>query len=272
MLLAAQMLWDGRTLASLIKAVRESEFDQLRDRDGYVIQGLGDDGRTPLPLSWRDWGGETALVLLLEHMATGKIVKLRLDGSGKVRNGVGFIAEIQSLFYPEFSFDEVDAITSVDWLNARRALLEEQKAYFPRRWPGSNAARLGLYGLSAGSGPRGVGYVANGTETPGKVELIHPHYILMSGLLEPDPGAVYKVVKTMESCGLIPPWGMVENFTKDLEYLPMLGSLNAAFECLSAYHLWARAAGKRDHIYEAAEHCPLLREAVRAFYPPTKRW
>ena len=67
---------------------------------------------------------------------------------------------------------------------------------------------------------------------------------------------------------LLPPWGMVENFTKDLdEYLPMLGSLNGAYECIAAYHLWAKQSGRPDQIYRAAESCPLLFEAVRAFYP-----
>jgi len=65
---------------------------------------------------------------------------------------------------------------------------------------------------------------------------------------------------------------MVESFTKDLEYLPMLGSLSAAFECISAYHLWARVTGERDQIYEAVDFCGLLREAVKAFYPPNRRW
>ncbi|MBN1321818.1 MAG: hypothetical protein JXA87_13380 [Thermoleophilia bacterium] len=272
MLLAAQMLWDGKTLSGLIKAVRKIEFDQLRDGEGHLIGGIKDDGRTPLVSAWREWGGETALVLLLEQMATGKIRLIDIDGSGTVRDGIGYIAEIQSLFYPDFSFDEVDVITGVNWLSARRALLEEQKRYFARQWPGSPAGALGLYGLSAGESPHGEGYVANGTGSPGKAEVIHPHYVLMSGPLERDPKAVYKILRTMESCGLIPPWGMVESFTKDLEYLPMLGSLNAAFECISAYHLWARATGERDQIYEAVDFCGLLREAVKAFYPPARHW
>jgi hypothetical protein len=272
MLLAAQMIWDGKTLASLVTAVKEIEFDQFRDANGYALHGFETDGQTPLAASWRDWGGETALVLLLERMALGDGARLQMDRSGEVRDGIGFIAEIQSLFYPDFYLDEPDAVTGVNWLKARRDLLAEQKSYFPTRWKGSAAAALGLYGLSAGEGPRGVGYVANGTRTPGKVDLIHPHYVLMSGALEPNPETVYGVLGTMEAKGLLTPWGMVENFTKDLEYLPMLGSLNAAFECISAYHLWAKKTGETDHIYGAAEGCPLLWEATRAFYPGTKRW
>lgn len=272
MLLAAQMLWDGKTLASLIKAVRKIDFAQLRDGDGYLVHGLQDDGRTPVPASWREWGGETALVLLLEHMATGKIQKPAMDEAGSVRDGIGYIAEIQSLFYPDFTFDEEDDVSGVDWLDVRRALLEEQKRCFSRQWPKSPAATLGFYGLSAGEGPKGIGYTVQGTQTPGKADLIHPHYILMSGALEFDPAAVYRVLRTMESCGLLPPWGMVENFTKELEYLPLLGSLNAAFECISAYHLWAEVTEKRDQIYQAVDYSGLLREAVKVFYPPNTRW
>ena len=270
MLIAAQMLSDGETLASLTKAVKEIEFDQLRNADGYVIHGLKDDGLTPLTSFWRDWGGETALVLMLVRMAAGKEAKLMMSNSGKVHDGVGFIAEIQSLFYPHFASDEPDAITGVNWLKVRRELLTQQMDYFSNTWPESSVAKLGLYGLSAGEGLQGVGYAANGTQSP-KAKLIHPHYVLMSGLLQPRPADTYQLLKKMESRGLIPPWGMVENVTVDLdEYLPMLGSLNASFECLSAYHLWAQETRKPDQIYEAAKKCPLLDDAVRAFYPESR--
>lgn len=268
MFLAAQMLWDGKTLAGLTKAVREVDFDSLLDGQGYVLHGVADDGRTPLAASWREWGGETALVLLLQRMAVGDRATLKMETSGKVRDGIGYLAEMQSLFYPDFSFNEPDAITGVNWLAARRELLAEQKAYFPSKWKGSAAAAERMYGLSAGEGPRGMGRVANGTRSSGKVGLIHPHYVLMSGALEYDPTVVYDLLARMETHGFFPPWGMVENFTQDFnDYLPMFGSLHAAFECLSAYHLWARQSGRPDQIYRAAENCPLLFEAVRAFYP-----
>jgi hypothetical protein len=273
MFVAAQMLWDGKTLAGLTREVREIEFDQLLDAQGYALRGLEADGRTSLGASWRDWGGETALVLLLERMALGDDAPLKMDGPGKARDGVGYASEIQSLFYPDFDSEEPDAVTGVNWAAARRGLLAEQKGYFASRWKGSAAANEGFYGLSAGEGPRGVGYVVNGTGRSGKAELIHPHYVLMSGSLESEPTVAYDVLRAMEASCLLPPWGMVENFTQDLgDYLPMLGSLHGAFECISAYHLWAKQARKPDHIYRAAEHCPLLFEAVRAFYPCTYDW
>ena len=111
-------------------------------------------------------------------------------------------------------------VTGVDWLSARRALLAEQKAYFAEKWPKSAAAKLGFYGLSAGAGPRGEGLVVNGTGSAGKIELIHPHYVLLSGAIDPKPASVYRVLADMEAHGLLPPWGMVENFDKDLNALP----------------------------------------------------
>lgn len=265
MLLAAQLLSDTETLAKLEKEVKGIQFGRLRDADGWISHGVKDDGKTKLASIWRDWGGETTLVLLLERMAAGKDARLRMDKSGKVFRGVGFIAEIQSLFYPHFSSEAPDAVSGVDWLSARRELLGEQMKYFG---PDTAAGGLGLYGVSAGEGLHGVGYAAEGVMTVPKTTLLHPHYILMSAPLRPSPGETYKLLQVMEANGLFPPWGLVENFTADLtEYLPMTGALNASFECLGAYHLWAVAAGKPDEIYEAAKSNPVTAEAIKAFYP-----
>ena len=94
----------------------------------------------------------------------------------------------------------------------------------------------------------------------------------MSGVLESQPEIVYSLLLTMETEKLLLPWGMVESFSKDLEPAPLMGSLSAAFESIGAYHLWAKAAGKRDYIFRAAEYCPFTWEAARAFFPSTSRW
>jgi hypothetical protein len=271
-LLAAQLLWDGKTLASVIKAAREVEFDHLRDAEGYVVAGLEADGRTPVGRSWRDWGGEAAVVLLLEQMATGDIRTPRLGGTGAVQGGVGLSAEMPGLFYVDFSTAEVDAVTGADWLGARRALLEEQIVYFSRKRSKSAAARLGLYGLSVGEDPDGEGLIAGGTRTGDKDEIIRPHYVLMSALVQSRPEAAYEVLRTMKAQGLIMPWGMAGGFTRDLEYQPVVGSFSAALECLATYHLWAEVSGRVDQVYAAVEDCGLLREAVRRFYPALKIW
>lgn len=74
----------------------------------------------------------------------------------------------------------------------------------------------------------------------------------------------------MESENLLPPWGLVENFTQDkFEYLPMQGALNACFESISAYHLLRKSRQESDELYAASMRNPLLRRAASVFYKPT---
>lgn len=269
MLLAAHMIGDRELLKQLEANVREIDFRESRDAEGFVIHGLKDDGRTQLQSVWRDWGGETALVLLLERMASGDSFKLQMDRTGRVHHGTGFIAEIQSLFYPQFSSTAADRVTGIDWSSARRQLLREQREYVRTNWPDSAATRAGFFGLSAGEGPGGVGYVADGTSEPG-LRLLHPHYMLMTGVLD-VPGILARLDR-LEQIGFFPPWGLVENMTVDLdESLPMIGSLNASFETLAAYHLWAASENRSDAIYDAARQCPLTCDAIQAFYPAESR-
>jgi hypothetical protein len=267
MLLAAQMLCDTDTFRGLLTDVKAIRFDHLRDKDGWISHGLRDDGHTSLGWSWTDWGGETALVLLLDRMAgCTDCPRPKFRQPGKVPGGIGFIGEVQSLFYRDFNEEKEDALTQVSWHQARFQLLQEQLAYFKTHKPDSAAAKLELYGLSAGEGYRCRNYVVNGVQYP-NADLIHPHYVLMSAPLRP-PDDTYKLLQRMESHGLMPPWGMVENVKSDLtEYSPILGSLNAAFECLGAYHLSSQVLGKPDFIYQAACESEPMCRAVSAFYP-----
>lgn len=266
MLLASQVLHDLSTQDELIREVKSIGFEQFRDNEGQVTHGVREDGRTPLGWSWGEWGGETALAILLERMAARSPEPPRMNGSGKVAGGIGFIGEVQSLFYPQFNSTGKDKLSKVCWAKARRELLREQMEYFPRERPDSAAAKLGLYGLSAGEAYRSRGYVAFGTGLRG-ADLIHPHYILMSGQLR-KPEEAYATVKVLESNGLLPPWGLVENVKADLsEYTPLIGSLNAAFECLGAYHLGMKAQKREDAVYTAARECVPLARAAETFFP-----
>ena len=265
MVLAAQMLGDTDTLGQLAAEIKGIDFAYLTDAAGHINMGLKSDGTTLLDCKWDIWGGESALALLLDRMARVNAAPMKMDGGGQVFNGVGFIAEIQSLFYSQFSDDRPDAVTHVNWRDARGKLLDEQMAYLPRD---TEAAKLGIYGLSAGEGLQGLVYVADGTRSQPRTNLVHPHYMLMSGCLRPDPQDVYRSLKAMQERGLFPPWGLIENVTADLgEYLPFIGSLNASFETLGAYHLWAKATRQPDEVYVAARKCPPMAAAIKAFYP-----
>jgi hypothetical protein len=264
MLLAAQILEDHSILDQLSSEIRSLRFDRLVGVSGHLNHGFRADGKSVLRGEWNSGGGESILVILLELMATGHTAG-NTQFENWDPNGVGFIGEVQSLFYPQFDSEAPDALTGFDWLSGRRALLNEQEAYFVQREPDSLAAKLGLYGLSAGEAFRGRSYVANGTRRV-RASVIHPHYILMAGRWQPE--RTYALLQAMERVGLLPPWGLVENIDpKTGEYFPMLGSLNAAFECLGAYHMWARASAKPDAIDIASATNSLTAAAIRILYP-----
>lgn len=266
LLLAANMLGDRAAEAAILSDIRAIHFDKVRGPDGFVRYGLGADGKTPLAGGWIEWGGEATLVALLERMAVGAEAKPKFNRSGKVPDGVGFVAELPSLFYPQFDSPKPDAATGADWLKIRRDLSAAHVAAVLNDPAAKPAAKLGLFGQSAGEGFRGRGYLADGLRT--RPAVLHPHYVLMAGLSAADPQPTWDRMQALEKVGLMPPWGLVENFTSDLaEYLPVPGSLNAAFECLAAYHLVARTEKKPDRIYDAARECEATKGAVGLFYP-----
>jgi hypothetical protein len=271
MLLAAIMLDMPAMVEDLVLHLQRIEFDLLRLPDGNLSHGLADDGVTLLPHGWQDWGGETALVMLMEGIANPQHRPPPMRQPGKAWQGTGFITELQSLFHPDFDSDVPDAHDGVRWLSVRRAMLGAQLAYIPEHWPQSHAARNGIYGLSAGENQAGNGYYVGGVDLPDQ-KLIHPHYILMSSTLRPQPVEIYQLLERMEKASYFPPWGMVENLNVDgRSYLPMEGSLNAGFEALSAYHLFAKHRQIPDAIYAASLKSPQIRRAMQLFYPPAAK-
>jgi len=266
LLLGAQALGDEDLHMELASAVDQIDFKALRLPDGSLSHGINDDGRTLLPHGWSDWGGETALVMMLERITNDNAPKLKMERPGQAWQGTGFIPEIQSLFYPDFDSDVPDALDGVKWRSARTRMLEAQRAYIQRTWPDSLAAKIGIYGLSAGEGEHGDRYHVGGVDLPNQA-MIHPHYILMSGALT-VPSETYALLGRMEKAGYFTPWGMVETICiTGHSYLPMTGSLNAGFEALGAYHLFAKNRGLPDLIYEASRNSPELRRAAELFYP-----
>jgi hypothetical protein len=269
MLLAAIMLGEQAIADEVVAIVKRMDFPRMRLPGGHLSHGFLDDGVTLLRNGWQDWGGETALVILMERIADPGCLPPRMRRPGHAWQGAGFITELQSLFHPDFDSDEPDAHDGVRWLSVRRDMLAAQRAYMSEHWPASAAAREGLYGLSAGENRFGNGYWVGGVDLPSQ-DLIHPHYILMSAALRSPAEDVAELIRRMEKSGLFPPWGMVENVTFDCKsYLPMEGGLNAGFEALGAYHFLTKARGLPDAVYEASHRSPHLRQAMRLFYPGT---
>lgn len=263
--IAAMALQDQETAARALEMLKAVSVGTLRDANGFVIHGLRENGE-PLASIWRDWGGETALVLMMQRIAAGPSFVPKMDENGRTHRGIGFISELPAMFLPQFNTHMRAHAGLVDWRAYRLARLAEQKAYFPSRAPKSFAAEFGLYGLSAGEASNGKGYHVGGVEDP-EEKLIFPHYILMSAQLESDPRTAYDLLGRMEQRGWLTPWGLVEHVKSDgRAYLPMIGSLNASFEAMGAYHLLMRHRETQNDIYLAASKDPVMQDAIQAVF------
>lgn len=247
--------------------ISDLDFDGVSDPEGWIGHGFTQDGNTLLASQWRDWGGETALVLALEGMVPNREPRGRMQPGGRVFRGVAFIAEIQSLFYPDFDRDTPDGMGGTVWPAVRRDLLERHKRYVPEQWPDSAAARLNLFGLSGGeAGMPGDGYTANGVEVPG-IRWLHPHAMFM-GLALSDRSGLSDGIRRFGEAGLLFPRGLPENVEIGLQrHNPMQGSLNAGFESLAAYHGWRRGGSNVVNVIDdASRRDPMLRAGIRRFW------
>lgn len=313
MLFAAHILEQKEIYGELIKDIKTIDFDYLTfsklndaEIDGYVTMGIKLNGKERLKtddrnekLIWNRWGGEGALVMCLKKMAGGKEpfifwqpltenannidVKRRNKKkeeksiTREVYEGRGFIAEIQSLFYPHFNQDRPDELTKTNWLKSRLEILKDQIECTGNYFSDSEAAKKDkvLYGYSSGEIDRPVWgktgndrfYLENGTQRREKpMGVLFPHYILMSSCTD-EPMAAIAKLNILESKGFFPPWGLVENVDVHLKKgHPIISSLNASFEAISAYHLFCKVESKKDTIYETAKNAEIIREAIALFY------
>lgn len=268
LLLATRILDLPEMNTGLAGMIEDLDFDALTHAEGWIGHGFLEDGKTPLESNWRDWGGETALVLAMEAMIPDREPRGKMIPSGQPYRGVGFIAEIQSLLYPDFDRREPDLVSSISWPETRAKLLAAQIAYPKTSWPDSAAATTGIFGLSAGeAGMPGGGYTANGTEVMG-VRWLHPHYMMM-GLALSAPELYPQGLRDLDSRQFLYPMGLPENIEADLKlHNPMQGSLNASFESIAAYHGWKKRNTPANLIDKASNNDPLLRKGAARFYAP----
>jgi len=268
LLLAAEVMALPEMTVEITALISRLDFNAVTNAEGWIGHGFRDDGITPLDSKWSDWGGETALVLALEAMLSGREPRGKMSTTGEIYRGIGFISEIQSLLYPDFDRPEPDLISGIPWPKVRKNQLRIQMAYPRENWPETPAASLGIFGLSAGeAGMPGAGYSANGTEVMG-VRWLHPHYMFM-GLALSAPELYEKGLRNLDSVRLLYPLGLPENIEAGLSlHNPMQGSLNASFESLSAYHGWKKRNTPENLLDRASLASPLLRKAAARFYPP----
>ena len=266
LIICAQMLKQDDFLRELLAATKQVKFKELINADGYVSHGVMADGKTVIPYQWKDWGGETALVLVMMRL-TDATAHGAMSQHTRPHQGTGFIAEIQSLLFPDFDSAQADALSGASWQNVRKTLLLDQKNYLGQRYPDAALTKFGVYGFSAGEQRRGQGYTVGGVDIEQQT-LLHPHYVLMAAAVEDNPAQVRTTMQAMEQLRIFTPWGMVENVNvKDGETLPMLGSLNACFEALGAYHFLKKASSLSNEIHQASRSVPEIIRAMKVFYP-----
>lgn len=262
LLAACRILGLGEEGEAVRTAIRRIDWSEMHDAKGFIRHGYHGDG-TIIEGAYRGWGGEAALCVLLEGMTRGDAAIGQVNRSGRPYRGRGFIAEIQSLFYPDFDSPEKDAISGTSWPAARRALMAEHASYFP---PASRAAEAGLWGLSAGEVDRpGTPYVANGSDDK-DLRWLHPHYQVMAVcMLERE--RIPAMISGFEKAGIWFPLGLPESIDMDFSYhRPLCCSLNAGFETLAAWH-GMKGRGVNNVIDRAALDEPMVRTAMRRFYP-----
>lgn len=266
LIISAKMLKQEDFLRELLSSVSEVKFKDLINAEGFVSHGVMADGKTIIPYQWKDWGGETALVLVMLRLSDEQ-AQARMSQQARPHQGTGFIAEIQSLLFPEFDSPQPDAISGADWKSVRMTLLRDQKNHLGARYSDTPLGKSGIYGLSAGEQRRGQGYAVGGVDLEQQV-LLHPHYVLMAAALDDEPAQVRETLKVMESLRIFTPWGMVENVSvNDGETLPMMGSLNACFEALGAYHFLKKTTSSSNAVHAASREIPELVRALKIFYP-----
>lgn len=263
-LLAADVLELNDVSQSIRQAIQEIQWDGMFDKEGYPLHGISRDKTTLLSGSYKPWGGEAALIVLLEAMGRSSASQGKLNPDGKIYRGVGFIAEIQSLLHPDFDRAEPDKLSGISWPDARRKLLSAQSSYFTTHYPDSPAAKDGIWGLSAGTGGMpGSEYAANGVDSR-NVQWIHPHYQIMATMA--DPSLIHPVIRSYYQAGLLFPRGLPEVISMDCtRNNPLQCSLNAAFEALASYHAWKRPL-KTDLIDHASMNDPMIRRGMARLF------
>jgi hypothetical protein len=266
LIISSQMLEQDDFLRDALAAARQVKFSSLINAEGYVSHGVMDDGKTIIPYVWRDWGGETALVLVMLRLSDAN-AKAAMSLQARPHQGTGFIAEIQSLLFPQFDSEQTDAISGANWKSVRAQLLRDQQNYLITHYPDAPVTKSGVYGLSAGEQRHGLGYAVGGVDLE-QQRLLHPHYMLMSASMEEEETRLRATMMRLEPLRLFTPWGLVENVSvQDGQSLPMIGSLNACFEALGAYHFLKKTTRQPNGIYQASREVDALRDAMKIFYP-----
>lgn len=264
---------------SLLQVIDGIEWTPLIDAQNRVSHGYTKDGSVS-PYTWTGFGGESALVQILRLLQDPTATLFAVDAQPPVYGGRGFIAEIAALLIPQLGFDNVADRLGVNWRQMRVSMLADQKAYFAAHNPGSLAAVLGLYGLSAVEirDPDANTFYFNGGVGDNTLPAddgggwIAPHYGAMVAALDIDGTEL--LMKHFQDLGILQPMiGLPEAVfagnagAAPADWHSVQVSLNTSLSLIGLYHGTRERDGGPDVIYDTVRSCPRLVAAIQPMVP-----
>jgi hypothetical protein len=267
--------------AAVIEMIDDINWGRLTNALNEVSHGYTSKFRRS-PYVWTDWGAETYMVQLLRLMQSPTASLFRFDTNPPVHAGRGFIMELGALFAPQLGHDSLPDKFGVSFRNERLTMLERQRAYFTAKYPGSIAARKGLFGLSpietidshANSSYAELGIGSPAVAAQDAEGWLSSHYGAMAASV--DLSVATNFLNNLCELGVLQPLvGLPEgvkagNAGHVVErWHSAQISLNSAFSVLGLYHAVRMMDGGNDVIYEVARTHPRLHTALDVLFPPT---
>ena len=244
---------------SVLQKIRTLDFASVTV-NGEISMGFGKDGQI-IPSTWRPWGGETLLMLVLARLNNlanhfSSETAPPPPPAPAVDHGTGFIMEIAPLLFGKFGGRNIGPDRyGVDWYVTRQRVLSDQ------------AAALGLPNFSGVSAVEIVSEAGLTRYHVGWTQPVHtgedgygfpwvaPHIELLTAAL--DPAQASACVKFMGERGLMPPLGgpaesaLINPADESVvRWHSMQGVLNGTLSALGAYHAVVAAEGLPDRIYD----------------------
>lgn len=264
----------------------EVDWGDLTLKDVGISHGYTYSG-TRISYAWDTFGGESWLLATIYAAVKNQVPTLRFPNPPTF-NGSGFITELSWLFFPAPSFPDY---WGTDWQKYQEADADKQIDYYPKNYPTSCFAKLGLFGLSAAEVPDpskageriyrafGVGGVIepnDGMRSPDPAEIslgapvIVPHYSAMIASLRPTN--TLSMWNWLLQEQLFSPLNNVESlmFPNDVNcdgayaiHNGLKGSWNLALQTLGWGNYLAEQRGLRPILWQAAEADDFLRSGYK---------
>lgn len=275
---------------AILNRIQALDFDAVTLPGNQISHGFDKNGQL-ISSAWTNWGGETALLMILAKM-NDPVRTWSYCAEPPVFSGRGFIQELAPLLFARFGALPEGGVDGkgVDWYAERLRILNEQKAVLdlPSFFGGHSCAEIidanGIqFYLEGGSNPPELGGVKTfkHNDLPITVDFqtpwIAPHYPAMTAALEPDQ--VKTRVAFMRTQGLMHPMcGPPESVLLDrlagnvLRRHTKQVALNGWFSAVGYYHALAMVEDpERDLIYNVTKPgSPVfdqtLYDAVQSFW------